>query len=120
MKQSKNKKKKPKVKLVNISDTRMLLNKIAFSLVFLAIGLLSIIFSIKFIFDGYILTPTDYRVEPDVYFFSTSPFTYLFYLFIYLGTGIYFLAVPYLFRDMFPRKKKNARKSKKGNKYDKV
>lgn len=109
-------KKKPKVKYADISDTRMLFNQIAFSLVFLAIGLLSIIFSIKFIFDGYILTPTDYRVEPDVYFFSTSPFTYLFYLFIYLGTGIYFLAVPYLFRDMFPRKQDKAKKKRKQNK----
>jgi hypothetical protein len=112
MKQSKNKK-KPKVKYVDISNTRMLLNQIAFSLVFWALGLLSILFAIKFIHDGYILTPTDYRVESDVYFFSASPFTYLFYLFLYLGTGIYFLAVPYLFRDMFPRKKKKPNKSKK-------
>lgn len=109
-------KKKPKVKYADISDTRMLFNQIAFSLVFLAIGLLSIIFAIKFIFDGYILTPTDYRVESDVYFFSASPFTYLFYLLIYLGTGIYFLAVPYLFRNMFPRKQDKAKKKRKQNK----
>ncbi|WP_036932614.1 MULTISPECIES: hypothetical protein [unclassified Pseudoalteromonas] len=116
MKQSKNKKKKPKVKYVDISNTRMLLNQIAFSIVSWALGLLSIIFAIKFIHDGYILTPTDYRVESDVYFFSASPFTYLFYLLIYLGTGVYFLAVPYLFRDMFPRKKKKPNKSKKKHK----
>ncbi|TMP55426.1 hypothetical protein CWB78_08715 [Pseudoalteromonas sp. S1612] len=115
MKRSNNQKtkKKQKIKHANISNIRMLLNLIAFSLVFWALGLLSILFAIKFIHDGYILTPTDYRVESDVYFFSATPFTYLFYLFLYLGTGIYFLAVPYLFRDMFPRKKKKPDKNKK-------
>ena len=121
MKRSNNQKTKKKQKIKhanisnisNISNIRMLLNQIAFSLVFWALGLLSILFAIKFIHDGYILTPTDYRVESDVYFFSASPFTYLFYLFLYLGTGIYFLAVPYLFRDMFPRKKKKPDKNKK-------
>lgn len=111
---------KPKVKYADISDTRMLFNQIAFSLVFWALGLLSIIFTIKFIFDGYIPSPTDYRVESDIYFFSTSPFTYLFYLLLYLGTGIYFLAVPYLFRDMFPRKKRNASKFEKRSRHDKI
>ena len=115
MKRSNNQKtkKKQKIKHANISNIRILLNQIAFSLVSWALGLLSIIFAIKFINDGYILTPTDYRVESDVYFFSATPFTYLFYLFLYLGTGIYFLAVPYLFRDMFPRKKKKPDKNKK-------
>lgn len=107
---------KPKVKYADISDTRMLFNQIAFSLVFWALGLLSIIFTIKFIFDGYIPSPTDYRVESDIYFFSTSPFTYLFYLLLYLGTGIYFLAVPYLFRNMFPRKQNKAKKKRKQKK----
>ena len=118
MKQSNNKKtkKKPKIKHANISNTRMLLNKIAFSLFFLAIGSLSIIIAVKSIYDGYVLTPTDYRVESEVYFFSTSPFAYLFNLLFYLGTGIYFLAVPYLFRDMFPRKKKKPDKNKKKHK----
>ncbi|CAH9053947.1 hypothetical protein PSEHALCIP103_00929 [Pseudoalteromonas haloplanktis] len=114
MKQSKNK--KPKVKYVDISNTRMLLNQIAFSLVFWALGLLLIIIAGKSIYDGYVHTPTDYRVESEVYFFSTSPFAYLFNLLLYLGTGIYFLAVPYLSRDKFPRKKKKPNKSKKKHK----
>ncbi len=114
MKQSKNK--KPKVKYVDISNTRMLLNQIAFSLVFWALGLLLIIIAGKSIYDGYVHTPTDYRVESEVYFFSTSPFAYLFNLLFYLGTGIYFLAVPYLSRDKFPRKKKKPNKSKKKHK----
>ena len=115
MKQSKNKK-KPKVKYVDISNTRMLLNQIAFSLVFWALGLLLIIIAGKSIYDGYVHTPTDYRVESEVYFFSTSPFAYLFNLLFYLGCGIFFLAVPYLSRDMFPRKKDkkiNKKSSKK-------
>ena len=114
MKQSKNK--KPKVKYVDISNTRMLLNQIAFSLVFWALGLLLIIIAGKSIYDGYVHTPTDYRVESEVYFFSTSPFAYLFNLLFYLGCGIFFLAVPYLSRDMFPRKKDkkiNKKSSKK-------
>ncbi|ATC81974.1 MULTISPECIES: hypothetical protein [Pseudoalteromonas] len=120
MKQSNNKKtkKKPKIKHANISNTRMLLNKIAFSLFFLAIGSLSIIIAVKSIYDGYVLTPTDYRVESEVYFFSTSPFAYLFNLFFYLGCGIFFLAVPYLSREMFPRKKekKLSKKAQRKNK----
>ena len=115
MKQSRNKK-KPKVKYVDISNTRMLLNQIAFSIFSFVTGLVSIICAIKFISDGYVLTPTDYQVESEVYFFSVSPFTYLFYLLFYLGTGIYFLAVPYLFRNMFPREKK----TKKKHTHDKV
>ena len=115
MKQSKNKK-KPKVKYVDISNTRMLLNQVAFTLFSFALGLLLIIIAVNSIHDGYVYTPTDYRVESEVYFFSASPFTYLFYLLIYLGTGVYFLAVPYLFRDMFPRKKKKPNKTKKKHK----
>ncbi len=121
MKRSNNKKtkKKQKIKHANISNTRMLLNQVAFTLFSFSLGLLLIIIAVKSIYDGYVHTPTDYRVESEVYFFSASPFTYLFYLLFYFGTGIYFLAVPYLFRDMFPRKKKNARKSRKESKYDK-
>ena len=104
MKQSKNKK-KPKVKYVDISNTRMLLNQVAFTLFSFALGLLLIIIAVNSIHDGYVHTPTDYRVESEVYFFSTSPFAYLFNLLFYLGCGIFFLAVPYLSRDMFPRKK---------------
>ncbi len=118
MKKSNNTKprKKPKIKHANISNTRMLLNQIAFSLFSFALGLLLIIITVKSIYDGYVHTPTDYRVESEVYFFSTSPFAYLFNLLFYLGTGIYFLAVPYLSRDKFPRKKKKPNKSKKKHK----
>ena len=119
MKRSNNQKtkKKPKIKYANISNTRMLLNQIAFSLFSFALGLLLIIITVKSIYDGYVLTPTDYRVESEVYFFSTSPFTYLFNLFFYLGCGIFFLAVPYLSRDMFPRKKKKlSKKAQRKNK----
>ena len=100
-----NTKKKPKIKHANISNTRMLLNQIAFSLFSFSLGLLLIIITVKSIYDGYVLTPTDYRVESDVYFLSTSPFSYLFNLLFYLGGGIFFLVLPYLSRDMFPRKK---------------
>ena len=102
MKQSK---KKPKVKYVDISNTRMLLSQVVFTLFSFALGLLLIIIAVNSIQDGYVHTPTDYRVESEVYFFSTSPFAYLFNLLFYLGCGIFFLAVPYLSRDMFPRKK---------------
>ena len=107
MKQSNNTKpkKKPKIKHANISNTRMLLNQIAFSLFSFALGLLLVIIAVKSIYEGYVLTPTDYRVESDVYFLSTSPFAYFFNLLFYLGCGTFFLAVPYLSRDMFPRKK---------------
>lgn len=107
MKRSNNKKtkKKQKIKHANISNTRMLLNQVAFTLFSFALGLLLIIIAVKSIYDGYVHTPTDYRVESEVYFFSTSPFAYLFNLLFYLGCGIFFLAVPYLIRDMFPRKK---------------
>jgi Na+/melibiose symporter-like transporter len=98
-------KKKPKIKHANISNTRMLLNQIAFSFFSFALGLLLIIIAAKSIYDGYVLTPTDYRVESNVYFLSTSPFSYLFNLLFYLGGGIFFLVLPYLSRDMFPRKK---------------
>lgn len=115
MKRSNNQKtkKKQKIKHANISNTRMLLNQVAFTLFSFALGLLLIIIAVNSIHDGYVHTPTDYRVESEVYFFSTSPFAYLFNLLFYLGTGIYFLAVPYLFRDMFPRKKKKPDKNKK-------
>ena len=115
MKRSNNKKskKKPKIKHVDISNTRMLLNQIVFSLFSFALGLLLVTIAVKSIYDGYVLTPTDYRVESETYFFSTSPFSYLFNLLFYLGCGIFFLAVPYLSRDMFPRKKLNKKSSKK-------
>ncbi|KAA1154895.1 hypothetical protein EU510_01950 [Pseudoalteromonas sp. FUC4] len=78
MKQSNNTKpkKKPKIKHANISNNRMLLNQIAFSLFSFALGLLLVIIAVKSIYDGYVLTPTDYRVESEVYFFSASPFAY--------------------------------------------
>ena len=65
MKRSNNQKtkKKQKIKHANISNIRMLLNQIAFSLVFWALGLLLIIIAGKSIYDGYVHTPTDYRVE---------------------------------------------------------
>ncbi|PHQ94012.1 MAG: hypothetical protein COB48_06625 [Pseudoalteromonas sp.] len=118
MKRSNNQKtkKKQKIKHANISNTRMLLNQIAFTLFSFALGLLLIIIAVNSIHDGYVHTPTDYRVESEVYFFSTSPFAYLFNLLFYLGCGIFFLAVPYLSRDMFPRKKDkkiNKKSSKK-------
>ncbi|MCQ8888571.1 hypothetical protein NQT72_03400 [Pseudoalteromonas carrageenovora] len=120
MKQSNNTKprKKPKIKHANISNTRMLLNQVAFSLFSFALGLLLIIIAVKSIYDGYVHTPTDYRVESEVYFFSTSPFAYIFNLLFYLGCGIFFLAVPYLSRDMFPRKKekKLSKKAQRKNK----
>ncbi|TMO71019.1 hypothetical protein CWC17_17680 [Pseudoalteromonas sp. S3785] len=120
MKKSNNKKtkKKPKIKYANISNTRMLLNQIAFSLFSFALGLLLIIITVKSIYDGYVHTPTDYRVESEVYFFSISPFAYIFNLLFYLGCGIFFLAVPYLSRDMFPRKKekKLSKKAQRKNK----
>lgn len=87
MKQSK---KKPKVKYVDISNTRMLLSQVVFTLFSFALGLLLIIIAVNSIQDGYVHTPTDYRVESEVYFFSTSPFAYLFNLLFYLGCGIFF------------------------------
>ena len=120
MKRSNNKKskKKPKIKHVDISNTRMLLNQIALSLFSFALGLLLVIIAVKSIYDGYVLTPTDYRVKSETYFFSTSPFSYLFNLLFYLGCGTFFLAVPYLSRDMFPRKQKD-KPNKKSKKYKK-
>ena len=115
---NKSKKKKSEIKHADISNTRMLLNQIAFSLFSFSIGLLLIIITIKSIYDGYVLTPTDYRVESEIYFFSTSPFSYLVNLFFYLGSGIFLLAVPYLIRDMFPRKQMINRTKKAKSKND--
>ncbi len=98
-------KRKLKVKYADISDTRVLLNQIAFTLFLWVTGVTLITLAIRFIYEGYILTPTDYRTDSDIYFFSTNPLSYVFNLLFYLGGGAYCLAAPYLFRKHFPRKK---------------
>ena len=70
MKRSNNKKtkKKQKIKHANISNTRMLLNQVAFTLFSFFFRVITYNNAVKSIYDGYVHTPTDYRVESEVYF----------------------------------------------------
>lgn len=108
-----NPKRKKKIKTVILSDKRILFNKVVFTLFCWISGALTLIPLIKSLLSGYVGIYNKYGPPSEIYYFSSSPVTFILLILFYFGLSAFILISPKLLNDKFFPKSKIKKTGKK-------